>query len=243
MPVSAAVWEAIWRFDPGLTPDSWATEGPQPPNGGERLNPFLEPGGFVEGEPVATLARSDAEAASLLEAAIQAERIPHWWDTAEVLHRYLAVLMDSERFLADLMYTTGLPSADDRELPAGLDSPDLPPNLLDDYEVALTRLLLIGHPPTTRQILPTLLRTQVTADGTSMLEQIRVTAFAMSRLRFGRRMTGAHTAARTALGRDLYERGTKERAPNRFASLAAVLLGTAVGTQRVRAKTKVRSLS
>jgi hypothetical protein len=264
-PISAALWEALWRADPRVTPERWATEGPQPP-GIERLNPFLTEELFGQDDPVGRLARADIQAADLLEAALQAERVPQWWEVAGVLDRYLGLRMESTRFVAELiseLHPTPISSEARRsgwEPSFALDDPSLPPNLLDDYEVALTRLLLIGHPDTTRKILPVLVQVRGTTTSSPVVEQIRVTEFAMSRLRFRQRvMAGARTAARvsrrtqlvshrvpTAIDRELYVGRTREHPPSRLTSLAAVLVGTALGTQgtqpvRARAKSGPQS--
>ena len=263
-PISAALWEALWRADPGVTPERWAMEGPQPP-GIERLNPFLTEDLFGQDDPVGRVARVDAQAADLLEAALQAERVPQWWEVSVVLDRYLALRMESTRFveLISELYPMRVSSQARRsgwEPPFALDDPSLPPNLLDDYEVALTRLLLIGHPDTTRKILPVLVQVRGTTTRSPAVEQIRVTQFAMSRLRFRERaMAGARTAARvsrrtqlisrrvpTSIDRELSVGRTREHTPSRLTSLAAVLVGTALSTQgtqplRARAKSGQRS--
>jgi hypothetical protein len=228
----------MWRLDPALTPRAWAEQGPQPP-GQRSLNPFLGFDDLSEEESVAIVAELDPRAAALLEAAVQAERVPDWWATADVLRRYLTVHAESERFMSDLRSRTRLPSTSDQRPSLALDDRSLPPNRLDDYQVALTRLLLVGHPSTTRQILPVLLVTQARTDGTTFLERVRVARFAMGRVQTGARATSARTAARAVVrprpygvpGREPQRVARRTRRTpvgafaNRFSSAGAVLIG------------------
>lgn len=237
-PIAAALWEWMWRLDPGLTPQRWAEDGPQPPEQGA-LNPFLNFEDLSETESVAVVAELDSSAAALLAAAVQAERVSDWWATGDVLRRYMTVHADSERFMSDLRSRTRLPSTSGRHQTLVLDDKFLPPTLLDDYQVALTRLLLVGHPATTRQILPVLLVTQATTDDTTFLDQVRIARFAIRRVQTRSRATSARTAARAVVRPRPYgvprrepqrvahrtQRTPVEAFANRFSAAAAVLIG------------------
>lgn len=242
-PIAAALWEWMWRLDPGLTPQRWAKDGPQPPEQ-DALNPFLNFEDLSETESVAVVAELDLSAAALLEAAVQAERVSDWWATGDVLRRYMTIHVESERFMSDLRSRTRLPSTSGRHQTLALDD-ELPPTQLDDYQVALTRLLLIGHPATTRQILPVLLVTHATTDDTTFLDQVRIARFAIRRVQTRARVTSARMTARVVVrprpyGVPLREPQTvarrTQRTPveafaNRLSAAAAVLIGTVAWTE------------
>jgi hypothetical protein len=251
-PASAAVWEALWRDDPDLTPAAWASNGPQPP-GGEPLNPFLDAERYSKREASLALAYFDRQAGSLLHAAIRAESIPRWWDTPYLLAQYGTVRAEASRFLratglgSDRDYDSGTAFEGDWHPELSPLDPQLPPNRLEDIQVALTRLLLIGHSATTAQILPPLLASIEGEPSVPLEEQTRIAQFAMQRFGAGRRAVSALRSVASA-GAPTRLRPARPHGPAtpgatmaRARTITPILLGTLLGSSssaRRRARRK-----
>lgn len=233
-PASAAVWEALWRDNSDLTPAAWVNDGPQPPDG-KRLNPFLRAEYYREREATLALTDLDPQAGSLLDAAIRAESIPRWWDSRHLLAQYTTVRAEASRFMSAHGLegdSSGAPSDSAWSTELSLLDPQLPPNRLEDIQIALTRLLLIGHDGTTSEILPPLLASIQGELGTVLIEQTRIVAFAMRRLGAGKRaLTAARSAARACAPirpRRVRPDELAKREPTapRVSTITAILLGT-----------------
>jgi hypothetical protein len=236
-PASAAVWEALWRDDPHLTPTAWVTDGPQPPDG-EPLNPFLRAERYSKREATLALTHFDPQAGSLLDAAIRAESVPRWWDTGHLLAQYTTAQVEASQFLHAYSLegdSGGAPSDGGWGPELSPLDPELPPNRLEDIQVALTRLLLIGHSATTAQILPSLLASIQGEPGTSLVAQTRIVGFAMQRLGVSRRaLTGARSAVKAGVPMRLQrvrldEPAVREPIAVRARTITAILLGTLLG--------------
>ncbi len=232
-PASAAVWEALWRDDHHLTPAAWVKGGPQDPDG-EPLNPFLHAERYREREAARSLSRLDRQAGSLLDAAIRAESVRRWWDTPHLVIQYGAVHAEADQFLRayglERESDSGIAS-DGRDAEPSPLEPQLPPNRLEDMQIALTRLLLVGHRATTTQILPPLLAT-VQGEPGAPLEQTRIVQFAMRRLGPGSRVVTAARSAASASVPALRGRAKSEAAALRVGTITAILLGTLFGGSR-----------
>jgi hypothetical protein len=166
-PVSAAVWEALWRVDPELAPH-WMVDGPE--QVGPELgspNPYLQPATRPDRTWVGQVAEVDIEAADLLATAIRAEQVGKWWNPEGVLQQHAiewAEYVDRAQPAAAAEPRGQV----ERVRPEGfasfggglgllLDRGNDPDEQLVAVEEALTRLLLVGHPATTQYVLPELL--------------------------------------------------------------------------------------
>lgn len=234
-PASAAVWEALWRDDPHLTPAAWARNGPQPPDG-EPLNPFLDAERYIKQEATLALTHFDRQAGSLLRAAIRAESVPRWWDTPYLLAQYGTVRAEARQFRR----ANGLEGDGGTAFEGGWDaemSPldrRLPPDRLEDVQIVLTRLLLIGHPATTAQILPALLAS-IQEKPSALFEQTRIAQFAMRRFGARRRaVTGVRSVASAGAPKRPWPArpdgpATPEPTAARARTITPILLGTLLG--------------
>ncbi len=224
----------MWRWDSRITPKRWSHDGPDPR---EQLNPFLPArSSFVDPRPEPPL--PDPLASALVESAIQAETLPGWWDPVTLVERYERLRTLSEPYLQAWSERY---EGDFRELfepRLEHEWSEALPDLLDRHEVAMTRLLLIGHPPTTRSLLPPLLGVMAEQADGPVWELVRVTELAMGRLPLARRLATGTRVSFRLLGnlQNLRTDPESELYPgDRLALAATVAIGTGRGRRRTAA--------
>jgi hypothetical protein len=144
-PISAAVWEALWRVEPNLEPE-WSETGPAElgPSLGSP-NPFLRGRYADRDEWVAQATETDGEAGDLLQSAFRAEKLHSWWNPEELLLQHAEAWVTYAAWEAQRGRESESPSAED------------PGQQLERLEQSLTRIILVGHAPTTVYVVPELL--------------------------------------------------------------------------------------
>jgi hypothetical protein len=196
-PVTASIWEILWRSHPDMTPPAWRHEGPLPPERrrGEPLNPFLPELSHDDAAIwVKRLAELDVTAAEFLASAIRAEAFIDWHLDEFALRQYASAWVETakdsregderarERLFDDISEIH-----DDERWSIdlfGIEPPVSPHDVLEECEIRLTRLLLIGHGETTQHILPEFLALSSEGEGDdTTLLQAEELQLALSRLR------------------------------------------------------------
>src|ERR1700688_1181489 len=200
-PIRAVLWEVLWRLSAELTPDIWRREGPETAaKTGYRLNPFFDPRDTPRNEKyVSDLLEVDPQAAEMLAAAIRAERDSDWWNAELSLSGFARSwvrnheIVDEVEQVSENGPTTSEGMSGARYRPehfgdlrfesSWLLAPEpRPSEQLEEFGIRLTRLLLIGHPPTTNYVLPELLAMSATSDAPSALLQLKEMETALERL-------------------------------------------------------------
>jgi hypothetical protein len=207
-PLSSVLWEVLWRLDPHLVPPDLRLKGPpEEPGAPWWLNPFLlEPTSSVHIDTVASLHEFDAEAADLYASAVRAERLAEWPSPSALVAGAVEAHEKQRVDERELMSMNGV----DAPRPADFGAkPGWVPNMLedlgsadalDDYELALTRLMLVGHGTTTRRLLPAVLVLGPPSGPDTFLTEVDVFRTALRRLE-PRERPGVASAALSAIVR------------------------------------------
>jgi hypothetical protein len=209
--VSAAVWEAVWRVDPDLEPQ-WTQSGPAVL--GEELrspNPYLRERS-PESDWIGQATRVDPEAGALLATALRAEGVECWWNPEAVLRqhaqawvKYATWEREAAGSATDGKGVVESSTAETRRRQTRQTDRDYG-ELVEQLEECLTRLILIGHPPTTQYVLPELLAFDLVGSGSGSFGELNAIRVALSRLRAGERLRTCISTARLLSGRALAER-------------------------------------
>jgi hypothetical protein len=186
----------------------------------EALNPFLPKRDDERAAAwVAQLSDLDPEAAEFLAAAFRAERAERWYEPELALARYGEAWVKNAEYLhergAEARERLSLDFAEvsdtaDGRFESEVDQTGLastsPDDVLDECEVRLTRLMLVGHGPTTRYILPELLAISTKDEHESTLLEVQEVQVALSRFRPFQRLAVATDVLRIVASGRLAQR-------------------------------------
>jgi hypothetical protein len=149
----------------------------------------------------------DAEAGDLLASALRAERVPHWWDAEAVLQQYAQAWLSYAASARPAERAS--PDEEAQVISADRSGPDAG-ELLTQLEECLTRLMLIGHAPTTTYLLPELLAFG-SSDAGAPIGELETIRLALSRFHATERVRVGVNAARTVAGGALAKRNRPDQ--------------------------------